>query len=108
MTAETAVVLPALVAVLAVLLWGLAVGITQVRCVAAARGAAIAAARGEADAQISTHVRRSLGPSSSVTVRRLGDEVTVEVVAVLPRLRWVPSHPVRATAVAQAEPAASR
>lgn len=97
-------VLPALVAVLAVLLWGLAVGVAHVRCVAAARGAALAAARGEADGEIATHVRRALGSESVVTVRRHGEQVQVEVSSRVAGLRWIPGRTVSAAAVAQAEP----
>jgi len=105
-SAETAVVLPALVAVLAVLLWGLAIGVTHVRCVAAARGAALAAARGETDGEIAIHVRRSLGSSSVVMVRRHGEQVQVEVSSRVAGLRWVPGRTVSAAAVAKAEPGA--
>jgi hypothetical protein len=103
-SAETAVALPALVVVLAVLLWGLAVGIMQVRCVAAARGAALAAARGEADGEISAQVRRTLGTGSVVTVRRHGEQIRVEVAGRVAGLRWLPARTVNATAVATAEP----
>ena len=46
-TAEAAVVIPALVAVAALLLWGVLAGMTQLRCGEAARAGARAVARGE-------------------------------------------------------------
>lgn len=51
MTAETAVVLPVLIAVTMALVWLISVGVAQVRVVDAARETARAAARDEATAQ---------------------------------------------------------
>jgi len=107
-SAETAVALPALVVVLATLLWGLAVGVMQIRCVAAARGAALAAARGEAEAQVAGQVRRALGSASAVTVRRYGDDIVVVVSGRVGRLGWLPARRVAATSYATAEPGSWR
>lgn len=69
-TAELALVLPALVAVTAGLVWLLAVGAAQVRVVDAARETARAAARGDADAAAVARGERVAPPGSTVTVTR--------------------------------------
>jgi Flp pilus assembly protein TadG len=78
-TAETAVVLPALAVVLALALWAVGAVTAQLRCVDAARVAARAVARGES-VESSRQVAREAAPrGSSVSIRRVGDLVTVEV-----------------------------
>lgn len=105
-SAETAAALPVLVIVLGMLLWGLAVGVMQARCVAAARGAALATARGEDERSVTGAVRSALGERSRVTVRRAGDEILVVVTGRVGGLRWLPARTVSATAYAAAEPEA--
>jgi hypothetical protein len=83
-TAETALALPVLLAVLALALWVLnAVG-TQLQCADAAAGAARAAARGEPDEVVAALAGR-LGPAGArVQVQVRGEQVHVVVSATLP------------------------
>ncbi len=83
-TAETAVALPAVVLVLAALLWGLVVGASQLRCVEASRAGARAAARGDGDAGVVAAARTAAGRlDPSVVVHRKGGMVQVQVQAVV-------------------------
>lgn len=82
-TAETAVVLPVLLVVLAAAVWVLACVAGQLRCVDAARVAARAAARGDAPAAVTSAARRVAPEPADVRVSRRGDEVTVLVQAVV-------------------------
>ncbi|MFF7990426.1 TadE family type IV pilus minor pilin [Kitasatospora xanthocidica] len=76
-TAETAVVLPALVLLAAVLIWGVLAAAAQIRCVDAARVGARAAARGEADA---VDLARAAAPAGArVRVALAADTVRVDV-----------------------------
>lgn len=85
-TAELAVAVPALVLVLAVALAALDLGVTQVRCVDAARTAARLLARGE-DATQALAEARSAGPAgAAVTVEEAGGRVTVTVTGQVPVL----------------------
>ncbi|MEV1062565.1 TadE family type IV pilus minor pilin [Streptomyces sp. NPDC050263] len=104
MTAESAVVLPVLVAFAMALVWGLLVMAAQIQCVDAARTGARAAARQDpADAVL--QVTRATAPrGAEVTVSREGDQVRVVVVAKPPVLRGLPFE-VREEAVAAAEEA---
>ena len=106
-TAETALVLPVLVVVLAMAVWVLAAVGAQLRCVDAAAGAARAAARGESSAAV-TELGRRLGPDGAVVrVERRGEQVHVHVSAqVQPfrSLRVLPALRVEATSVALIEP----
>lgn len=77
-TAELALVLPALVAVTAGLVWLLAVGAAQVRVVDAARETARAAARGDDDGSAVARGERVAPPGSTVALSRSGGEVVVE------------------------------
>ncbi len=80
-TAETAVVLPVLLVVLAAAVFVLACVSAQLRCADAAHLAARAAARGDAPADVVT-VGRSVAPSAAeVTVERRGGQVHVLVAA---------------------------
>ncbi|WP_373313659.1 TadE family type IV pilus minor pilin [Kitasatospora xanthocidica] len=76
-TAETAVVLPALVLLAAVLIWGVLAAAAQIRCVDAARVGARAAARGEADAV--DLARAAAPPGARVRVALAADTVRVDV-----------------------------
>ncbi|MFJ4617353.1 TadE family type IV pilus minor pilin [Streptomyces sp. NPDC088812] len=102
MTAESAVVLPVLVAFAMALVWGLLVMAAQIQCVDAARTGARAAARQDpADAVV--EVTRATAPRGAhVTVHRGGGLVRVVVVARPPVLRGLPFE-VREEAVAAVE-----
>jgi Flp pilus assembly protein TadG len=104
-TAETAVVLPVLLLVLAGAVAAVTVVGAQMRCVDAAREAARAAARGEEPAVVYAIASRA-APSGAVTgVVADGDEVRVTVSAEIAPLGPVPLRvTVRATAVARREP----
>jgi len=78
-TAETAVALPVLVLVLAACLWALSYAASTLRCADAARAAARAAARGELPAAVAATARRAAGRPVTVTTRRSGDLVVVDV-----------------------------
>jgi len=84
-TAETAVVLPVLVLLLAVALWMLGLVSAQLRCVEAARAGARAAARGEPAEEVRSRSRAAAGPGAVVDVRLAGPVAVVEV-----RRRLVP------------------
>ena len=80
-TAETAVVLPVLVALTAVLVWGVLVGAAQIRCVDAAREAARAAARGDPAGQV-MGVAQAVAPAGArIEVSEQGESVRVVVSA---------------------------
>ena len=106
-TAETAVVLPVLLVVLAAAVWVLACVAAQLRCVDAAHAAARAAARGDAPADVEAAGRAVAPAGAVVTVSRVGDQVHVSVsAAVRPfgeALRVLPDVPVRGRATADAE-----
>lgn len=104
-TAELAVVLPVVVAVLALSLWAFGVAVDQVRCVDAARAGARAAARGDTVAAVSSLVRRDAPAGAAVTISAGGGDVTVSVAAPVHRVAglvpvdWRPA----ATATARRE-----
>lgn len=75
-TAETAAVLPLLVAVTLAMIWVLTVGVAQVRVTDAAREAARAAARGDSDAQ-ATALAQQAAPGAEVSIATDGEQVTV-------------------------------
>ncbi|MFF3505304.1 TadE family type IV pilus minor pilin [Streptomyces sp. NPDC003247] len=106
MTAESAVVLPVLVAFAMALVWGLLVMAAQIQCVDAARTGARAAARQDpVDAVV--EVTRATAPRGAhVTVHRGDGLVRVVVVARPPVLRGLPFE-VREEAVAAAEDVAA-
>lgn len=106
-TAETAVVLPVLVLLTGVLIWGVLVGSAQVRCVDAAREAARAAARGDPEGQVMAVARRNAPRDAVVAVSQSGTSVVVRVSAVSRApggLGGLLSIPVEATAEAVREP----
>ena len=76
---ETAVVMPALVLLLAVMLAAAAAGLTLGRFEDAARVSARAAARGETVAVAQERARESAGEESTVTVAAGSDRVNVTV-----------------------------
>lgn len=108
MTAETAVVLPVLLLVLACAVAAVTVVGAQLRCVDAAREGARAAARGETDAVVAELAGR-VAPAGAVTaVRPDGDRVRVTVSAEVAPLGPVPLRTrVSASAVALLESSAA-
>ncbi|MBO7940345.1 pilus assembly protein [Streptomyces sp. S9] len=104
MTAESAVVLPVLVAFTLALVWGLLVVAAQLQCVDAARAGARAAARQDPPEAVVALAREAAPRGASVTVSREGDQVRVVVVAQPAVLRGLPFE-VREEAVAVAEDA---
>jgi Flp pilus assembly protein TadG len=107
-TAETAVVLPVLLLVLAAAVAAVTVVGAQLRCVDAAREGARAAARGEQAAAVSVLVTRA-GPDGAAATVSVGErEVRVTVSARVAPLGPVPlSVTVSAEAVALREPDAN-
>jgi Flp pilus assembly protein TadG len=104
-TAETAVVLPVLLLVLACTVAAVTVVGAQLRCVDAAREGARAAARGETAVVVADLAGR-VAPAGAVTaVRPDGDRVRVTVTVEVAPLGPVPLRTrVSAEAVAQLEP----
>jgi Flp pilus assembly protein TadG len=107
-TAEAAVVLPAVVVVLALMVWGIGVAGAQLRCIDAARAAARAAARGES-AGATVAAARDIAPADAhVGVRREGERVSVVVTATVrppgPVLSRLGAIAVRGWATGAAEP----
>lgn len=80
-TAETAVLLPVLVVVLAACVWVLAAVSAQLQCVDAARAAARAAARGDAPAAVQAVAARLAPGGADVTVQARAGTVEVHVAA---------------------------
>ncbi|MBW8701842.1 hypothetical protein MBT84_19740 [Streptomyces sp. MBT84] len=80
-TAETAVVLPALVLFAMALVWVLLAVSAQIQCVDAARAGARAAARQEPPEVVAEMVRQAAPDGARVTVNRRGELVHVLVVA---------------------------
>ncbi|WP_159482119.1 TadE family type IV pilus minor pilin [Streptomyces caniferus] len=83
-TAETAVVMPVLVAVVAALIWGLMAVCARIECVDAARAGARAAARSEPRAAVMSAARSAAPRGARVALAREGDLVRVRVQAELP------------------------
>lgn len=108
MTAETAVLLPVLLVVLAAAVWALVCLAAQLQCVDAARAAARAAARGDAPASVQATAERVAPQGARVKVAASDDTVEVRVlVTVAPfggLLRGLPSVPVSGRAAAAVEP----
>jgi hypothetical protein len=105
-TAETAVVLPALTVVLALVLWAVAAVTAQLACVDAARTAARALARGEAGSAVVAAAREAAPAGASVSIGDQGElviaEVSAEVGVTVPALGRI-GVPVHARAVASPE-----
>ena len=106
-TAETAVVLPVLLVVLAAAIWVIAAVAAQLRCVDAARVGARAAARGDAAAAVVAATSAVAPAGAEIGVVRSGGEVTVVVRAVVKpfgsALAKLPGTPVAAPATAVLE-----
>jgi Flp pilus assembly protein TadG len=106
-TAETAVVLPVLLLVLAASVAAVVVVGGQLRCVDAAREGARAAARGEPVAVVVALAGQAAPDGARVDVSTAGETVTVTVTAALQPLGPVPLQlPVTATATGVREPGA--
>lgn len=103
-TAETAVVLPALVVVLVLCLWSVTVVGQQLRCVDAARTGARALARGEEPAAARAAAQRAAPDGAHITLGTAEGLAVVEVrfTAGLPRLGG-PGIPIGSRAVAAVE-----
>lgn len=106
-TAETAVLLPALALVLALSLWAVAAVGAQLRCVDASRTAARALARGETP-ELALSAARTLAPRGAVVELSRDGDLAVVVVRVTARLPvpWDAAVPVldissRGTAVVE-------
>ena len=78
-------VIPILVALAALLVWGLMAGAAQIRCVDAARAGARAAARSETAADVRRVARASAPRGAEVSVWRSAGMVRVRVTVVPPR-----------------------
>jgi hypothetical protein len=78
-TAEFAVVLPAVVFVLGLSLGALGLALDQVRCVDAARAGARAASRGDGEGAVMVIVRRAAPSAAAVSMSTSGDLVQVSV-----------------------------
>ncbi|WP_078628186.1 TadE family type IV pilus minor pilin [Streptomyces sp. NRRL F-2664] len=101
-TAEAALVIPALVLFAAMLVWALMAAAGQIRCVDAARAGARAAARSE-PAEVAVAAAREAAPAGArVELERVGDLWRVRVAAPAPGPAGVPLR-LGAQAVALAE-----
>ena len=106
-TAETAVVLPVLLVVLAGAVAAVVVVGAQLRCVDAAREGARAAARGEPAAVVTDLAGRAAPDGAAVAVGSTDDQVSVTVSATVAPLGPLPWRvEVSATATGVREPAA--
>jgi Flp pilus assembly protein TadG len=107
-TAETAVVLPVLLLVLAGAVAAMIAVGAQLRCVDAAREGARSAARGDPAAAVTAVAARVAPPGAAVEIRGGADQVRVTVSADVTPLGPLPiSVRVAASAAARREPAAS-
>lgn len=104
-TAELAVALPAVLLVLVLVVMVAGAGLTQARCVDAARVGARVAALGEPAQAAAAAARRVAGPAARVTVSGDAQWVTVAVDAAVPLAGWdVGPLRARGSAVAWVEP----
>jgi len=78
-TAETAVVVPALVLLFGMLLWGVMAAAEHIQCVDGARAGARAAARGEKEGAVRSAVRSVAPRGAAVETVREGEMVRVRV-----------------------------
>ncbi|MEU6309782.1 TadE family type IV pilus minor pilin [Streptomyces sp. NPDC047014] len=101
-TAEAALVIPALVLFAALLVWALMAAAAQIRCVDAARAGARAVARSEATGVAEAAVRAAAPEGARVELERTGDLWRVRVAAPAPGPAGLPVR-LGAQAVALAE-----
>ncbi|MFF6972733.1 TadE family type IV pilus minor pilin [Streptomyces tsukubensis] len=78
-TAEAAVAIPALVALVAAFLWALTAAVAQIRCVDAAYAGARAAARSEPRSVVMETARAAAPAGARIRVHRAGDFWRVRV-----------------------------
>lgn len=83
-TAEAALVIPVLVVITGMLLWGVMVACAQIQCVDAARAGARAAARQETPGAVDVVARTAAPRGARVALTRDGDLVRVRVDAASP------------------------
>jgi hypothetical protein len=103
-TAEAAVALPALLAVLSLAIGAVVTVGAQLRCVDAARAAAREVARGDTEAKARRDAGLIAPRGAAVAVLHRGDVVDITVTATVRATRWLPGITVRAHAVTEAEP----
>lgn len=84
-TAETAMIIPVLIVLAGLLIWGVAAVVAQIECVDAARAGARAAARSEQTSEVLRVAREAAPAGARVGVGRAGDLVTVRVTVPWPR-----------------------
>ncbi|MEU6295054.1 TadE family type IV pilus minor pilin [Streptomyces erythrochromogenes] len=101
-TAEAALVIPALVLFAASLVWALMAAAGQIRCVDAARAGARAASRSEPAEVAVAAAREAAPPGAQVELERVGDLWRVRVAAPAPGPAGIPLR-LGAQAVALAE-----
>ncbi|MEU9121300.1 TadE family type IV pilus minor pilin [Streptomyces sp. NPDC048506] len=83
-TAEAAMAIPVLLAVVAALVWGLIAACARIQCVDAARAGARAAARSEPGTAVIAAARGAAPRGARVALTREGELVRVRVQAELP------------------------
>jgi hypothetical protein len=107
-TAETATVLPVLLALTVCLVWIVSLGIAEVRCLDAAREAARLAARGEVE-QARAVAAKAAPDDATITLAETDGLVTVTVSVAarpdVPILGHLPAVPLSARAVSAVESA---
>ncbi|HMT32140.1 MAG TPA: TadE family type IV pilus minor pilin [Dermatophilaceae bacterium] len=103
-TVEVAVVMPVVVALLAVCLGALSLGVDRVRCVDAARLAARSLARGDDSGVAVSLARTAAPPGANVGVSSSGDRVTVTVTSAR-SVGWLGRFEVVGSATGQREAA---
>jgi len=101
-TAEIAIGLLGIAAVVAMLIHAIGIGITAVKVQEASRAAARAAARGDDQSDI-VRTARNVAPDAKVSIDRGTDEIHVEVSARAGPLPGLPKLTVSGSAVAHAE-----
>jgi hypothetical protein len=97
--------LPGLVAVMMLFLWGLAAMAIKIACVDAVRAGVRAAARGEPLPEVRAAVARAVPAGAKVSVRRDADTTSIRVVATVRLPGGGPTLPtISTTAVGLTEP----
>ncbi|MEO5877720.1 MAG: TadE family type IV pilus minor pilin [Streptosporangiaceae bacterium] len=106
-TVEIAMALPALTAVVAIALWGIAAAAAQVAGVDAVRAGARAAARGEPEAQVRAEIERAAPAGSQLEFRQDPDRTHLDLtVTVKPPVHLgLPALTLHVQAEAATEPA---
>lgn len=105
-TAETAVVLPAILMLILAAASLIAVIVAKLECEDAAREAARAAARSEPAGAVERLARQAAPANSTVAVRSTGDQVTVSVATTVRALGGLVTVRVSGEAVSLREPGA--